>query len=111
MVKRIICDIDDTISFTKNRDWENAIPNTILIKKLNSLYDNGYEIFYVTSRGCLSFKGNRKKAEEYYRPIIEKWFKNNNVKYTKLSFEKHFGLYYIDDKAITPDEFIKKEIQ
>ena len=29
--KRIVVDIDDTISFTTNRDWENATPNIELI--------------------------------------------------------------------------------
>ena len=24
--RRIVCDIDDTICFTTNRDWENATP-------------------------------------------------------------------------------------
>ena len=37
--KRIICDIDDTISITKNRDWENAEPIRNVIDKLNYLYD------------------------------------------------------------------------
>jgi len=110
-MKRIIVDIDDTISFTTNRDWENAKPNLPLIKKLNELYDNGVEIIYETARGCLSFKGDRKKAEEYYRPIIEKWFKKYNVKYTELSFQKRLADYYIDDKAIKPDEFLKLDIQ
>ena len=39
--KSICVDIDDTISFTLNRDWENAKPNIPLIEKLNKLYDEG----------------------------------------------------------------------
>ena len=39
--KRIVCDIDDTISFCDNRDWKNAKPNPPVIQKLKSMYDHG----------------------------------------------------------------------
>jgi len=110
-MKRLIVDIDDTISFTIDRDWKNAKPNIPLINKLNELYDNGIEIIYQTARGCLSFNGDRKAAEKYYRPIIEEWFKKHNVKYTELSFQKRLADFYIDDKAIRPDEFLELNVE
>lgn len=108
--RSIVCDIDDTISFTTDRDWENATPNTALIDKLNSLYDNGWEINYYTARGTLSCS-DRGEASDKYKPIIELWFKKNNVKYNKLSFEKPLASYYIDDKAITPEGFLDLDIE
>ena len=108
--KSICVDIDDTISFTLNRDWENAKPNIPLIEKLNKLYDEGWDIWYVTARGNLSCK-SRVEAEERYRPGIEKWFKQYNVKYTGLSFQKILASYYIDDKSITPQNFINLDVK
>lgn len=108
--KTIVCDIDDTISFTTNRDWENAKPNLQLINKLNNLHDEGWVINFYTARGSISFV-DRDDAEYYYRPIIEKWLKKNNVKYNLLSFEKPLAAYYIDDKAIRPEEFIDLKIE
>jgi len=108
--KRIICDIDDTISFTTNRDWEYAEPNTRLINKLNYLYNNGWEICYFTARGNISFS-SRDKADKFYRPIIEKWFEEHSVLYSELSFNKPLASYYIDDKSITPEEFVKLNIE
>ena len=58
----IIVDLDDTLSFTLDRDWENATPNTPLIEKLNKLYDNGYGIEIVTARGFISCNGDRALA-------------------------------------------------
>ena len=52
--KRIVCDIDDTISFCDDRDWENAKPNISVIKKINSMYNDGWEIFLHTARGSIS---------------------------------------------------------
>lgn len=104
--RTLIFDLDDTISFTVNRDWEHAIPNINLINKSNDLYKNGWKIIIITSRGNLSCS-SRKEAETKYRAQIEKWLKENNVLYDELSFEKKLGVFYIDDKALRPDEFIK----
>jgi len=109
-MKTIVCDIDDTISFTTNRDWENAKPNLKLIEKLNDLYSKGWTIKFFTARGSLS-QATREDAEEFYRPIILNWFHKHNVKYHELSFQKPLADYYIDDKSITPDNFIDLEIQ
>ena len=56
---KIFVDIDDTICFYKDgldkfsskRNYKDAKPNLINIKKINTLYDNGEEITYWTARG------------------------------------------------------------
>lgn len=108
--KSIVVDIDDTLSFTLNRDWQNAVPNQPLIDKLNKMYDDGWDIFIVTARGNLSCS-SREEAEEKYRPIIEKWMSDHGVKYTAISFQKILASYYIDDKGIKPDDFLNLNIE
>ena len=103
----LVVDFDDTIAFTTKRDWANALPNKPLIDKLNDLYRKGWDIHVVTARGTLSCE-NREEADKTYRPQIEEWLENHNVKYTSLCFQKKLGLYYIDDKGITPDDFVEK---
>ena len=61
--KTIVTDLDDTLSYTSNRDWENAKPNLLLIDKLNSFYDAGYKIIILTARGQISCRGDREKAD------------------------------------------------
>jgi hypothetical protein len=102
----IVVDLDDTLSFTHNRDWENATPNRPLIEKLNRLYDNGWSIHIVTARGQLSCGGSE-KARRKYEPVAKAWLTKHGVKYTDLSFQKKLGLYYIDDKGVTPEKFLK----
>ena len=106
--KRFVFDIDDTISFTSNRDWENAKPNLPIIEKINKLYNEGWEIFLLTARGSISAPEN---ADKKYRSIIEKWMKSHNVQYHKLIFGKPLAVYYVDDKALTPDNFLSLEIE
>lgn len=108
--KRIVCDIDDTISFTLNRDWENAVPNQPVIDKINQLYDMGWEIYLVTARGSISCK-SREEAKEKYGAQIKKWLLKHGVKYHVLSFEKYLAAYYVDDKALTPEQFVDLEVK
>lgn len=109
--RRIIFDIDDTISRTIDRNFDNAKPIQPVIDKINRLYDEGWEIFLSTARGYLSCDGDRSKAEEKYRYQIEHWLKINGVKYHKLSFQKELATYYVDDKALTPEDFLNLDIQ
>jgi capsule biosynthesis phosphatase len=109
--KTIVCDFDDTIATTITRDWSTAIPHLNVINKINSLYDKGWQIIIVTARGQLSCKGDWKKADKKYRKIIEEWLANHSVKYHELKFEKYLASYYIDDKAILPEDFVDLDIR
>lgn len=108
--KRIIVDFDDTLAFTKNRDWKNAEPNKELIYKLNVLQSEGWIVDIFTARGSISCK-TRTEAEEKYGKQIKEWLYEHDVNYNMLSFDKPLGAYYIDDKGITPEDFLDTEIR
>jgi len=105
--KCLVIDVDDTISITKNRDYENAKPIVKIINKINKLHDKGWHITLFSARGQLSKKGDIKLIETINRPVLENWLKKNNVKYDKLLFNKPYAVFYIDDKAMTPELFLK----
>ena len=63
--KRIVFDIDDTISFTTNRDWVNAKPNQPIIDKINKLYNEGWEVFLHTARGSISAPENADSLKDF----------------------------------------------
>lgn len=109
--KTLVVDVDDTISTHINRDYENAIPHKEMIQKLNDLYDAGWDIIYFTARGQVSCDGDLEKIEKERGPILRDWMKRNDVRYTQLKFGKPIGVYYIDDKALRPDEFMKFEFK
>lgn len=103
--KRIIFDIDDTLSYTISRDWENATPNEPLIQKINKLFSDGWEIFLITARGSISC-ATREEAYEKYGAQLISWLNRHNVHYHLLSFNKQLATYYVDDKGITPEDFL-----
>jgi len=108
--KRIVLDYDDTLAFHKNRDFNNAKPNIPLIKKINKMYESGWIIDIFTARGSISCE-TRKEADKKYRNDMENWLKKHEVKYNQLSFDKPLAAYYIDDKGIHPDDFLKTDIR
>jgi capsule biosynthesis phosphatase len=109
--KRVIVDFDDTIATTTTRDWDNAVPHWDVINRINNLYEKGWEVWIVTARGQLSCNGDFEAADRKYRKIMEEWLKTHGVKYHLLSFEKRLASYYIDDKALMPEEFVDLEIR
>ena len=108
--KRIVVDLDDTLSVTTNRDFKNAKPLQHVINKVNEFYDNGFEVVIQTARGQLSCNGDYKKADKKYRKQIEEWLNLNGVKYSYLTFNKILAQFYIDDKSVTPLNFSKTQV-
>ena len=104
----IVIDLDDTLCYTENRDFENSTPYKEVIEKVNELYSKGWKIVIFTARGGKSCKTLEEK-ENKYRKITEEWLSKNNVKYTELLFGKMNADYYIDDKNLSIEEFINIE--
>lgn len=101
-----IFDIDGTISDWKVEDHtqyteDNLIPDENMIKIINTLYDKGHEIWFLTGRGSITGID--------WREETEKQLKNWGIKYHRLEFIKKPRDYlYIDDLACSPEEFLNK---
>ena len=104
--KLIIVDFDDTLAKYEEgqtHNIEGATPNVELINKLNGLYDDGYNIEIYTARGHFSCD-SRSEAEDRHGSRIRDWLEKYGVKYHALNFNKPYGIIYIDDKAVRPNE-------
>jgi len=109
--RTLVVDVDDTISTHINRDYENAIPHTKIISKLNKMYESGWKIIYFTARGQVSCNGDLELINQLRRPVLESWMDKHGVKYHELIFGKPIGVYYIDDKAMRPEEFMSLDYE
>ena len=108
--KRIIVDIDNTLCVVEDRDFINAKPIQKVIDKVNEYYDKGYEVIISTARGQNSCKTPEEMQNKYFK-VTKEWLDKAGVKYHELEigYKKNADMY-IDDKAIRPDEFIKKKV-
>lgn len=101
---RIIFDLDDTIQQASFRDYPHAIPYNGVIERIREAHKMGATIIISTARGMLSCAGDVEKADQKNRKTIEVWLKENDVPYDALYFGKQMGDFYVDDKALSPQE-------
>jgi uncharacterized HAD superfamily protein len=93
--KLIAVDLDGTLC--EGRFWEEE-PKPIqhVIDAVNEAYIHGAHVVIYTAR-----------ADEHFR-ITRAWLRKYGVKYHGINMgDKPGADYYVDDKAITPSEFIK----
>lgn len=110
MVKRIICDLDDTITFhSSSESYADKTANLPLIKKLQEYKKNGYTITIFTARNMNSYNGDLSRIREKTVPGIEKWLASYNVPCDELIIGKPWcdEGFYVDDKSIRPSEFLR----
>lgn len=109
-IKKIIVDIDNTITIdSSSKDYSKKAPNKPLIRKLNEFSKQGYEIILFSARNMKTYNGDISKINLFTLPILKKWLDDNELIYDGIILGKPWcgeDGFYIDDKAIRPDEFI-----
>ena len=109
-MKRLIFDLDNTLCTTQNGDYANAQPITEVIEKLRDYHRQGFTIVINTSRNMRTYQGNIGAINKNTLPIITEWLDRHDIPYDELYVGKPwcgFEGFYVDDKAIRPDELVK----
>ena len=100
-MKKTICfDLDNVICRTTNNDYKNSKPKKEVIKKINSLYENGHFIKIFTSRFMGRSKERISLAKKRGLKFTKKQLGVWGLKYNQLIFGKPSYDIYIDDKSI-----------
>lgn len=113
-MKRLIMDLDDTISWTKEGDYRNSLPITSVIEKMCEYKALGFDIVINTSRNMRTYEGNIGKINANTLPIIIEWLEKHNVPYDEIYTGKPwcgFEGFYVDDKSIRPSEFASLSVE
>ena len=108
-MKRLIVDLDDTISITVEGDYVNSVPIQPFIDILNKYKAEGFEIAINSSRNMRTYESNVGKINVYTLPNIIEWLGKYNVPFDEVYIGKPwcgFEGFYIDDKSIRPSEFL-----
>lgn len=108
-VKRIIFDLDDTLSKTVNGDYINAQPVMPVVEKLKEYKSLGFTIVISTSRNMRTYKGNLGEINKNTLPIIIEWLNKHHIPFDEIYMGKPwcgFEGFYVDDKAIRPNELV-----
>jgi capsule biosynthesis phosphatase len=94
--------------FTENRDYDNSLPNVPVVEGLRKLKDKGWKVILMSARGMGRSNGDIASVSEEVKAEIKKFVEKYNVPCDDIILGKPWASYYIDDKAIRPDEFVEK---
>jgi capsule biosynthesis phosphatase len=113
-MKRLIIDLDDTITLSAAGGYANALPNLPLIARLAQYRSCGFDIVIHTSRNMRTFEGNIGKITAHTLPVIVAWLVQHDVPYDEIYIGKPWcgtDGFYVDDKAIRPSEFLRYDLE
>ena len=99
-IMKYMVDIDNTICYNENSNYEQSQPDMKRIAKLNKLFDEGHELHYWTARGSVSGIDHL----ELTKSQLKQW----GCSYTSLRVgdKPHYDLW-IDDKAINSEKYFE----
>jgi capsule biosynthesis phosphatase len=109
--KRIVLDIDGTLCKEKDgaTSYSSVLPNLDIIARLKEYKKENFYIILYTSRQMRTYKNNIGQINANTLPLIIDWLKRYDVPYDEIIVGKPwcgFKGFYVDDKAIRPDEFL-----
>lgn len=115
----LVVDIDGTLCDIKTSDqsYADLEPRQEMLVKLSEYQQKGYRILLFTSRNMNTYKNNLGQINKHTAPVLLEWLTKWEVPYDEILFGKPWPRkrgFYIDDRAVRPDEFLRlseEEIQ
>jgi capsule biosynthesis phosphatase len=110
--KCIVMDIDGTLCSIKqpHEAYEDLIPKSDVLEMLRAYQEKGFHIILSTSRNMNTYDGNVGAITAKTAKVLMAWLDRHEVPYDELHVGKPWagrGGFYVDDKAIRPDEFTR----
>lgn len=113
-MKRLIVDLDGTLTQANTSNYNDVLPRKDVVDKLNEYKSDGFEIIICTARNMRTYEGNIGKINIFTLPTIIDWLDKYEVPYDEIIVGKpwcgHEG-FYIDDRAVRPSEFTRLSLQ
>jgi len=107
-MKRLIMDLDGTITARETSDYANVPPNAKVVDRLREYKADGFEIVIFSSRNMRTHEGNVGKINVHTLPGIIDWLNKHDIPYDEIIVGKAwcgFDGFYVDDKSVRPSEF------
>lgn len=109
----IVMDIDGTLCEIKNEhcSYSEVKVKEAVVNKLKEYRDNGFYIILFTSRQMRTYEGNIGRINANTAKVLFNWLDENYIPYDEIHFAKPWcgkNGFYVDDKAIRPNEFVNK---
>lgn len=103
---RICFDLDETLCTKKqpHESYSDVVVIEEMAAYLRAMKARGHYIIINTARNMVTQDSNLGKVNKNVGLETLQWLKDNNIPYDEIYFGKPFADFYIDDKAIRPQE-------
>lgn len=110
--KSLVVDLDGTLCPIKetNQSYEDLVPYKEMVNKIKEWKIEGFAIVIFTARNMKTYEGNLGLINANTARKVTDWLDKWDIPYDEILFGKPWPGergYYVDDRAIRPDEFIK----
>ena len=110
-----VVDIDGTLCPIKKKEekYEELVPYRGIVDRLREYKEAGARIVLYTSRNMNSYHGNLGLINANTAKVLLKWLDDWEVPYDEILYGKHWPGhlgFYIDDRAVRPDEFMRMNV-
>lgn len=111
-----VFDIDGTICPLKKKEekYEELVPYKGMVDKIRFYKENGAKIILFTSRNMNSYHGNLGLINKNTAKVLLEWLSKWDIPYDEIVYGKvwpgHKG-FYVDDRTVRPDEFLKYTVE
>ena len=108
-------DIDGTLCPIKKKEEEyiDLVPFPEMLARLREDKEGGAKIVLFTSRNMNSYNGNIGLINANTAKVLLQWLDKWDIPYDEIIYGKpwpgHHG-FYVDDRTISPDEFLKYSV-
>lgn len=109
---RIVIDVDGTLAELKppGKSYADLAPKPEIVEKLREYRAQGFYIVVFSSRNMRTYANNVGLLQANTLPVMLDWLKEHDIPFDEIHVGKPwcgFDGFYVDDKAIRPDEFAK----
>lgn len=107
-MKKIIIDLDGTLTKGTAEDYVNQPINSSVVNALRDYKKLGFTVVISTARNMRTYEGNIGKINLHTLPDIISWLNRNDIPFDEILVGKPWcgdDGFYVDDKAIRPSEF------
>jgi capsule biosynthesis phosphatase len=108
---RIVIDLDGTLTIDDpTRSYADRLPRLDVVERLREYKAMGWTICILTARNMRTYEGNVGKISVHTLPIIHTWLDQHQVPYDEILVGKPWcgpEGFYVDDRALRPDEFAR----
>ncbi|HEY0941155.1 MAG TPA: capsular biosynthesis protein [Steroidobacter sp.] len=119
MIRRercIVIDVDGTLCHKKRPDqaYDEVAPAPDVVATLREYRARGFYVILATSRNMNTYSGNIGLINANTLKLLFAWLDRHEIPYDEVHVGKPWagkGGFYVDDKAIRPDEFTRLSYQ